>query len=1006
MKNNDAELIQRVLAGDDTAFSVLVKKYQKPVHALAWRKVGDFHIAEEITQDTFLKAYQKLAMLKEPQRFLSWLYVIATNHCKAWLRKKRLRTESLENTESGALEKATYSGYVIEENERTAVEMQREVAKALLAKLQESDRTIVTLRYFGEMSSAEIGEFLGVSANTIRSRLRRAQQRLKKEEPMIREALENFQITPNLTENIMHEILRLKPMTPSGSKPFVPWAIGISTLAVVLLMLGIGSQYLSRFQKPYSFDAASEMTVELIETPVVLNLDSEPDVRTQLGSSATPSNNDSAGQQPDDILFAAAQVEGEDISIPKQQWLQAEPIKGSPMMSMLATPDGELYVLGDQLSFYKLPADGKQWQRISDVKSLETSWTTNPPIAKWKNTLYMITYDKLFASRDDGKTWDLVHTWPEAFAPIQLILTEDAFYAAFASGILRSEDTGKTWGTMNKGLMGNISSFVKIQHILFTVTDTGLYRLNADANSWEHLAFPTPTIGKISSVAAAKGKLYVAAEFSWERTDPQQVHQGQVRGWWIFRSTDLGDSWDDITPTNAWPLKGWPPGIKLIAAGETLLAMEDGMVRSTDAGATWMPPLTSSTFPSTGSGLPTAVLNERTFYVRSWDGLHRSTDGGKSWHKVNISGEKEMDPIDNLIVHQGGDKTENTPSTLYARFGLGYGSWKGKIAKTADKGTSWKTIQMEIPMTTPVREEQPNISQIVKSGSVIYAKDGTPANVKNRFYRVSDDSKLLPLQGIPLLDAMSLRNQVLFRGQSIENFSVEYLQENFSGATQFFKQLTQGDVQQHRDRMRLRDLLALGFQGPFAVSDGTFYMEYHFKLFRWKQGDTEWYDTRQEETVELTLDVARKELKLAVSENTVYVGKRDGHLVVSFDSGNNWIDLTPALPFPVKVFKEIVVAGSIVYVATDAGIITSDGGRHWHIVTDAEGKNLIMEHLAVDGTTVYGVTENTGAYRLESGTWKQVVSEVPDNVTSLAVDGDMLYVGTEYNEILYFNLDK
>ena len=172
-----------------------------------------------------------------------------------------------------------------------------------------------------------------------------------------------------------------------------------------------------------------------------------------------------------------------------------------------------------------------------------------------------------------------------------------------------------------------------------------------------------------------------------------------------------------------------------------------------------------------------------------------------------------MDPIDNLIVYQGSDKGQNMPSTLYAKFGLGYGSWRGKIAKTTDKGTSWKTIQMEIPMTTPDREGQPSISQIVKSGSVIYAKDGTPAfNVKNRFYRVSDDNRLVPLQGIPLLDSMSLRNQVLFRNQPIENFSVEYLQENFSGATEFFKQLAQGDVRQHRDRMRLRDLLELGFE--------------------------------------------------------------------------------------------------------------------------------------------------------------------------------------------------
>ena len=91
MKNDDIQLIQRVLDGDDTAFSALVRKYQKPVHALVWRKIGDFHIAEDITQDTFLKAYQNLSTLKEPQRFASWLYVIAANYCKMWLRKKRFR---------------------------------------------------------------------------------------------------------------------------------------------------------------------------------------------------------------------------------------------------------------------------------------------------------------------------------------------------------------------------------------------------------------------------------------------------------------------------------------------------------------------------------------------------------------------------------------------------------------------------------------------------------------------------------------------------------------------------------------------------------------------------------------------------------------------------------------------------------------------------------------------------------------------------------------------------
>ena len=307
MKNIDVELIHRVLDGDDTAFTALVKKYQKPVHALVWRKIGDFHVAEEITQDTFLKAYQGLATLKKPQSFASWLYVIAANHCRTWLRKKRLQTQSLEETSRAGLEKATYSEYVIEENERTAVEAQREIVKKLLAKLQESERTVLTLYYFSEMSSAEIGTFLGVSANTIRSRLRRAQQRLRKEEPMIREALDNFQITPHLTENIMREIARMKPAAPSGGKPIVPWAITISTVAVVFLMLGVGSQqYFSRFQKPYNFDARSEMTVELIEAPVVLNLESEPDIRNQFGNDDATDRDNESNQNPDTALFPSA----------------------------------------------------------------------------------------------------------------------------------------------------------------------------------------------------------------------------------------------------------------------------------------------------------------------------------------------------------------------------------------------------------------------------------------------------------------------------------------------------------------------------------------------------------------------------------------------------------------------------------------------------------------------------------------------------------------------------
>ena len=289
MKNDDVELILSVLDGDQNAFTKLVQKYQKPIHALAWRKIGDFHIAEEITQDIFLKVYQKLPTLKDPNRFAGWLYRIAARQCQAWLRKKRMQTQSLEDTDTEQIEKMTYSQYVAEERAKAAAEAQRDIVHKLLARLQENERTAITLHYFGEMTCEEISRFLGVSPSTVKSRLRRARLRLKKAEPMIREALEGFQIKASLTENIMKEIPRIKPETPSGSKPFVPWAIAASTVVIVMMMLGIGNQYLSRFQQPYNFDATSEMTVEIIDAPITLDIASKPNVRTQQGKSTAPS---------------------------------------------------------------------------------------------------------------------------------------------------------------------------------------------------------------------------------------------------------------------------------------------------------------------------------------------------------------------------------------------------------------------------------------------------------------------------------------------------------------------------------------------------------------------------------------------------------------------------------------------------------------------------------------------------------------------------------------------
>ncbi len=1001
MQKNDVELIHQILDGDDTAFTELVTKYQKSVHALVWKKIGDFHIAEEITQDTFLKAYQKLSSLKSPQRFASWLYVIASRRCLAWQRRKRILTKSLEETNSAQIEKATYSQYVVNENMRITAETQRDVVKKLLAKLPESERTIITLHYFSEMSSSEIGAFLGVSANTIRSRLRRAQQRLQKEETMIREALDHFKLSPNFTENIMQEISRLKP-TPSASKPLVPWTVAAASAVLIVLMLGIGSQNLVRFQQPYTLDAQAETTVELVDTPIVLNLDTKPDVRNQLGNSNALGISENDGQKPNEVLLAAAETEDEDkVSTSKQQWIQSEPIIGSAVENLFASDKGELYTVLDA-HIYKWQDNNTGWQQLSgDIRDYhdrlnETTIITDVPIAKWDNILYIALENLLLASRDDGKTWKTVHEWqPDYRHPRELVLTEQAFWVSHNRGVFRSEDKGNTWQEVDVELIQGPIFLIAIQNTVFAGSYTGLYRWNT--SSWERVELPVAEALLVYKAAAAKERLYVLAFLGYDFYDDKAIREGRQRTWWIFRSDDLGNSWKDITPTNAWPLKAEAPEIQLVAAGETIMLMGKGIVRSIDGGDTWLPFQRPNTLPTNIKYYwPSVALNEHVFYAIG-RGLHRTTDGGKTWSKVNITPNRRWHGIQNLLVHKPKERIENSQPTLYGTAGIG-------IVKTTDEGKSWKQIQVEIPLDTSVREDQPSIIQMVKSDGVLYAKGSSDYPIGElRFYRVSeDDNTLVSIQGIPTFDSRELKEYL----RQSQNPSLEELQKRFSGATQFFKWLLQSTP--HQQDMLIRD----GFRGQFTVSSNTYYSEYNYKLFRWEPGDTEWKDIGQEETSSKTWG----HLKLAVSGDTVYVGKRDGHLHVSYDKGDNWIDLTPALPFPVRFFKKIMTAGSTVYVATDAGILTSDDGRNWRVVADTEGRNLIMEELAVDGTTLYGITQDTGIYRLksDSDTWKQIIAEIPEsakvnltsNGTSLAVDGRTLYLGTQFEGMLRFTLEE
>ena len=216
-REDDVQLIHKILSGDDAAFSILVNKYQKSVHALAWQKVKDFHYAEEIMQDTFLKAYQKLPTLMDPNQFGSWLHVIANRLCIDWLRKQKRRQDqklvmqSLEDTRPEEIEESSYTQHVSEQRMIERTECYREFSKKLLEKLPENERAVVTLFYFDEMSTKEIGKSMGVSVNTITSRLQRARKRLQTDqESLAQEFFGHLQLSANLKENIMNQLEQLR----------------------------------------------------------------------------------------------------------------------------------------------------------------------------------------------------------------------------------------------------------------------------------------------------------------------------------------------------------------------------------------------------------------------------------------------------------------------------------------------------------------------------------------------------------------------------------------------------------------------------------------------------------------------------------------------------------------------------------------------------------------------------------------------------------------------------
>ena len=973
MEKDDVQLIRSTLSGNDEAFNLLVQKYQRGVHALAWRKIGDFHYAEEITQDTFLQVYKKLATLKNPNQFAGWLYVIANRLCINWMRKKRPVLQSLESTPAGEVENASYTRYVSEQRETEATEQRCEVVKKLLTRLPESERTVVTLYYLGDMTAKEIGKSLGVSVKTVHSRLHRARKRLQeKEELLVHEVLSSVQLSTNLTENIMRQIADLKPIPPSVAKPLLPWAAFGAATVLIVLLLGASNQYLIRFQQPYSFEAQSEPLIEIVDAPITLDLAAKPAVRNQAGRSVNPSKSSSTGLQNTDTPLTA-DTQDNLATFSTSQWTRTNGPYGGSVHNIFATADRTLYAAA-RSGIYRLPAGETTWTRINtDIPTSEFRM----PMAAHNETLYIVSADKILASTDQGETWHVRCARPAGHA-VGLIIMDEAhphpvLYLALQDiGVFRSTDTGTHWDLLEDGFADkSVYTVAAIRNTLFAGTSSGIYRLDSDI--WQRL--PTSPSEPIYWMTGFENSLYAGtgSDLShWEWIELNRKFIGDItidiaidgrtqESGSVFHSTDLGASWSEITYGKESYLMQPELGIRVL--------LNTGKVQLPQG--------------------PIAI-DKNTFYRASVTGIHRTTDARKSWH-----------PFMNGI-------TETRVQNLVAVNNRLYTHTDRHLLQSVDGGETWETVPIDsdtqivetidsdtqiVEVVIANRLSYLNFaSQLTTTNDVLYgivpahriATEKDPVTTKTYFrlfQRTVADDALVPIQGAPT-----------FKGEpSIVGSSTE---EHLPNSP---------EKHEKHDNPSNTTHFMMSSIGAFAGSGQTFYLEWKRRLFKWKHGDPEWTDTGLIDNSE-PRNRFDKGFKLAVLGETVYVGKRDGTLFQSLDNGNSWKNITPTLPIHFTRFKQIIFAGSTVYVATDEGVLVSQSGEHWRVLTDATGGRPTINTFAIDHTSVYGANDTT-IYRLEDrGQWKQISPSVPDKITAITVSNDRLYIATHNSGLFHIPL--
>jgi RNA polymerase sigma-70 factor (ECF subfamily) len=182
---DDRELVTLALEGRESAYRELLRRFRRPVFSLIYRMVRDRELAEDLAQETFVKAFNHLDTYKPGYKFSSWLFKIANNHTIDHLRRARIQTVSIHGSPHAANpEQAERTSIVLEstdespEEEVLARELGGEIEEAI-GRLRPEYRTAILLRHIENRPYEEIAEIMDIPLGTVKTFIHRARGELR-----------------------------------------------------------------------------------------------------------------------------------------------------------------------------------------------------------------------------------------------------------------------------------------------------------------------------------------------------------------------------------------------------------------------------------------------------------------------------------------------------------------------------------------------------------------------------------------------------------------------------------------------------------------------------------------------------------------------------------------------------------------------------------------------------------------------------------------------------------